>query len=72
MASKSKILADDYGYSTIEDMLMDTMFSSVVPGICTNEDCDATYECEPDAEANWCSECDTQTVKSCLILEGLI
>ena len=66
------IIAEDQGVSRPE--LMD-MFAldSVVPGICTNEDCLAVDESvEGDAQDNWCRECRRNTVKSFLILEGVI
>ena len=46
---------------------------SIVPGICTSEDCLAISDCcEPDARANWCTECNNGTVQSFLVLMGVI
>jgi len=45
---------------------------SVVPGICMNSDCDATYDYEPDQTQGWCEECSTNTVVSGLVLMGVV
>lgn len=47
-------------------------FDSVSPGIRTNDGCDYTVEIEPDQDRGWCKSCGTNTVKSALILAGLI
>ena len=47
-------------------------FNDLCYGICTNPDCEYTTETEPDATNNWCEKCNTQTVKSCLVLKGII
>ena len=46
--------------------------SSLVPGICSNEDCDDVYEYEPDQDKGWCSNCQTNTVVSGFILGEII
>lgn len=68
---KLNILAKSEGVS-VDELLKQATFGSECYGICMNPDCDATYSCEPDATQNWCEECGTNTVKSCLILAGLI
>jgi len=65
-----EILAEDYGYSDVMDMLRDATFDSVAPSICVQ--CEYTCDMEPDQREGWCPECNTNTVKSCLVLEGLI
>lgn len=55
-----------------EDFLMAYTLESVVPGICMNKDCDATYEYEPDQTKGWCEVCETNSVKSGLVLIGVI
>ena len=45
---------------------------SMVPSICMNPDCDYTCEMEPDQSTGWCPDCKTNTVKSGLVLLGLI
>ena len=44
----------------------------VCMGICTNKDCEYTTEVEPDQDKGWCEECQTNTVKSALMLAGMI
>ena len=58
-----KLIAEAYGYGSVEDMLDDTnfMLDSVVPGICS-ECWTVEDSCEPDASRNWCSECEKRTV----------
>lgn len=70
--SKINDLADVYGYENDMEMLELMAFESVVPGICTNEDCSYTTDVEPDATDGWCEECNTGTVKSCMVLMGVI
>lgn len=68
--SRLQIVADDQGMSIME-MLEKYATDSVVPGICTK--CLGVVDrCEPDATENWCDECDEGTVKSILILAGVI
>jgi hypothetical protein len=55
-----------------EELLQQATFDSVAKGICTNPDCDYTVEVEPDQEEGYCEHCKTNTVKSCLVLAGLI
>lgn len=45
---------------------------SVVPGICTNENCDYTTNVEPDCFKGYCENCKTQTVQSGHALLGVI
>ena len=64
-------LAEIEGYNDPLDMCYDAVYDSVCPGICTNADCDYTCEVEPDQRAGYCEVCDTNTVKSALILAGV-
>lgn len=48
------------------------IMDSVCIGICMNDDCDYTTEYEQDCTEGWCEECDTGTVKSLMILMGVI
>jgi len=55
-----------------ENMLLKrAVMEDVCSGICMNDDCDYVTECEPDASKNYCEECNTHTVTSCLILAGI-
>lgn len=69
---KIKTLVEIEGYDNLDDLLDDCGHDSVVPGICVNNDCDYTTEVEPDCSSGYCEECDTQSVRSILILLNLI
>ena len=70
--SKIQTLARAEGYNTAQDMLESEMFSSVVPGICQNKDCDYTTYVEPDCGSGHCEMCNTKTVQSALWMKGYI
>lgn len=70
--SKIKELAEQYGFDDTMDMLEEASMDSVVPAICMNPDCDYTTGMEPDQSEGWCEMCDTNTVKSCLVLAGIM
>lgn len=71
--SKLEILAQIEGYGDDTLALLEANSTdSVCPGICMNKSCDYTTEVEPDATGNWCEECETQSVKSALVLAGVI
>ena len=69
---KSTELAEIEGFASSADMLEVFAYESVVPGICMNESCSYTTIVEPDARKNWCHLCQTNSVESCLSLEGII
>jgi hypothetical protein len=61
-------IAEDTGLD-VDDIL--GSFDSVCLGICTQ--CEIVDDsCEPDARANYCEECSANTVKSALVLAGVI
>lgn len=68
--NKSEQLAECEGYDDVNAMIEDNILRNIVPGICQNDDCDYTTNCEPDATENWCESCETKTVESCLSMEG--
>lgn len=69
--NKIQELCDIEGMS-LEEMLELATFDSGCPGICMNEGCSFTTECEPDATHNYCEDCGTNSVKSCLVLAEII
>ena len=69
--TKLELLAIDNGFNDSVKMLTECCMRSTVPAICMNENCDATYEYEPDQDKGWCEECGTKSVQSCLIIAGL-
>lgn len=65
-------LAKFEGYEDPCDLLDANAIDSVVPAICMNEDCDLTEGMEPDQDRGWCDNCGTNSMKSCLVLAGVI
>ncbi len=65
-----KQLAEDYGYSDVEDMLEGAICDGICPAICPV--CGYTTDMEPDQDRGWCENCESNTVKSALILAGVI
>ena len=57
---------------SIDEMVQQGTFDSVALGICCNPNCTYTDEVEPDQDAGYCEICGESTVKSCLILAGII
>ena len=72
MANKLDQLAEDFGYYSSYAMLKEMVFESVVPGICMREDCDYSTDVEPDCRDGWCECCEDNTIKSCMVLGGVI
>lgn len=70
--SKAQQLAESEGYDDPFKMMEECHLDSVIMGICMNPDCEYTTQVEPDCYDGYCEECETQTVKSLLILEGVI
>ena len=54
------------------EMLERAISDGIAWGICTNPQCDYTTRVEPDSDIGWCEVCGTNTVKSCLILKGIM
>ncbi len=70
--TKLERLAEIEGFGDVMEMLEDAVTDSVVPGICTNPDCDYSTSVEPDQAHGWCEECSEGTVKSVLLLAEII
>ena len=68
---KLETLASQYGYS-VDELLEEYGLDSLVPGICMNPGCEYVTEYEPDQREGWCGACGTTTVRSALILAGMI
>lgn len=71
-SEKLKTLADDEGYANVSSMIEARHTDSVVPGICTNSDCNYSTDVEPDQSGGYCENCSTRTVASCLMLAGIV
>lgn len=72
MPTKLELLVTIEGFDCLEDLLAAAISDSVCPGICVNPLCDYATEVEPDQDRGWCECCRTQSVRSALILAGLI
>ena len=57
---------------TEEEYFKNAVFNSVCLGICNNAGCDYTTDIETDQTRGWCEVCKTPTVKSGLIMAGII
>ena len=65
-------LAESEGYSEVSDFLEDHALGSIVPAICTAPDCDHTADLEPDQRAGFCEVCGRPSMKSGLVIAGMI
>lgn len=70
--SKLRRLAVLEGYDNVTDLLEENALEYIVPGICMNEECEETYNYEPDQNGGYCEVCETNTVVSCVVLSDLI
>jgi hypothetical protein len=72
---KLQKLAEIEGYDDLLPFLEWCAFDSVCPAICCNPAhwaCNYSEHLEPDQERGWCDECQANTMKSALILAGVI
>ena len=70
--TKLQILAEIEGYDSVDAMLEAAAFSGIVPAICTKGVCDYAESLEPDGTCD-CEDCGgVDTVRSCLLIAGLI
>jgi hypothetical protein len=69
---KLRTVAQSLGYLHPLDLLYHYLDHQVVPGICTNEPCDCIANVEYDTEAGLCTNCNTFTVQSVLVIAGVI
>ena len=70
--TKLQKLLEIEGYANITELLAASITDSVSPGICTNEGCNYTTQVEGDQDRGYCEACGTGTVKSGLVLAGVI
>lgn len=69
--SKIDTLIEQEGL-TLDEFMEEFGLESVVPGICMNDGCDYTTNVEPDSTEGWCENCETNTVRSGVVLLGII
>ena len=60
------------GLDSVDEFLEMYAVDSVVPGICVRAGGSYVDSVEPDARGNWCAECQEPSVKSGLVLLGII
>jgi len=65
-------LAEAEGYAEVADFLDDHTLGSVVPAICMAPDCDHTADLEPDQRAVSREACGRASMKSGLVIAGMI
>ena len=70
--SKLNDLLESEGFEDEIEFAETYVLESIVPGICMNPACSNVYEYEPDQNEGWCDCCASNTVKSGLILAGMI
>jgi hypothetical protein len=69
---KLQKLVEIEGFKDDLGLLEATVMDSVCPAICMNECCDHKAEMEPDQAQGWCEVCNANSMKSALVLAGLI
>lgn len=70
-ASKLDALAWEWGM-TVPEFIDSYALDDAVPGICMNSDCLYTARVEPDQREGFCEYCGTCSVRSGVVLAGLI
>ena len=70
--TKLQKLLESEGYTNLTELLTANITDSVCPAICMNEGCNYVCEMEPDQDRGWCEECHTNSMKSALVLAGVI
>ena len=65
-------LAEAEGYAEAAGFLEDHALDDVLPAICMAPDCDHTAELEPDQRAGFCEACGRDSMKSGLVIAGMI
>jgi hypothetical protein len=70
--TKLQKLVEIEGFKDDISLFEAAVADSVCPAICMNDGCDYTAEMEPDQDRGWCEVCGTNSMKSALVLGGLI
>lgn len=65
-------LAETEGFGDTTDFLEAYALDSIVPAICMAPDCDHTADLEPDQRAGFCEACGRPSMKSGLVIAGMI
>ena len=70
--SKLDTLIESEGYSSLTELLEAVITDSVCPAICMNDGCSFTCGIEGDQDRGYCEECHTNSMKSALVLAGVV
>lgn len=70
--SKLDALIKSEGYPSLTELLAAVITDSVCPAICMNDGCSYTCEMEGDQDRGYCEECHTNSMKSALVLAGVV
>ena len=70
--SKLVTLTASEGYAEVVNFLEDHALDSIVPAICVAPDCDHSADLEPDQRAGFCEVCGRASMKSGLVIAGMI
>ena len=65
-------LVKDSGFNDSLELGESVLLDVVSPGICMNQGCSYSTEVEPDQTRGYCESCDTNTVRSAMVLMGVI
>lgn len=71
MTKLQKILEIE-GFDDVTELIEEALFDGTCPAICIKEGCDYTENMEPDQDRGWCPECEANTLKSAMVLAGVI
>lgn len=70
--AKLNTLCEIEGYDDPLDLLQAYIVDSICLAICMNGDCNYSCEMEPDQDQGWCEECHTPSMKSAMVLAGMV
>ena len=73
---KLDLLKRDFGYpdrkTLVEEALRAGVMDGICPAVCMNPECEYTCHMEPDQDQGFCELCEQNTVKSVLVITGMI
>lgn len=69
---KLKNLVEVGGFADELALISESLLDAVCLAICMNPECSYTEDLEPDQEEGWCPECSANSMKSGLVLAGII
>jgi hypothetical protein len=67
---KLLVICERWGYRDVPELIDKYLFKDTCPAICLK--CGNVAEKSADALAGWCSVCDRDTMRSALVLAGIL